>query len=623
MELTSLEKFGKIYPIALKKYELFNPSGDDTDVIGKVNSIIDHLNKVNKLSSEVVVNWNKVMQWVLEEGLTDGVKTKVDEMIASGLFDEIINTVLDGMNTEVTTKLDGFEASLLEKATKTELSNVLDGSPKGTYTTLTALQTAFPTGTTGVYIVTADGHIYSWGGSAWVDRGLYQAQGIGDGTITKSKLDTGLQSKILTFQQLVNDVYMRNGIDTVTVVAVDTTTKEYTTNTTYGSFGFTVPNTNGNKYKVVTTITNIGSASASNVKRMVTYNNSPNLTSGVSLNGIQTGETVSSLAVGASLTFEDEITSTESVYTGIALSVLTSTNGAKFRVKQKVYDVTSLDVDIKDDVDWLNVPTYFFIGDRATVAKNAENVFSRRKNTTWSNYGDSISWAYNWHTIVNNEIGFTEFIRNGKPGAKVTWSTNMFYIDANGIYDSVATSGTQVHEAFCAYDRISNTIDNTLPLIFCMGGTNDFLSNIPLGDTTFNSSNVMDVSWNAVNPVGDYNITTFKGSIASTIMKIQHHAPNALIIFGTLFNGIGATTGVNQYQEETNTLGLKPSDYAKAWKEVCEQFGVPCIDVFGKCGVNIANRATYISDTVHPNSEGDKMLARVVIDGFNEHIPRI
>jgi hypothetical protein len=118
MELTSLEKFGKIYPIALKKYELFNPSGDDTDVIGKVNSIIDHLNKVNKLSSEVVVNWNKVMQWVLEEGLTDGVKTKVDEMIASGLFDEIINTVLDGMNTEVTTKLDGFETSLAENTSK-------------------------------------------------------------------------------------------------------------------------------------------------------------------------------------------------------------------------------------------------------------------------------------------------------------------------------------------------------------------------------------------------------------------------------------------------------------------------------------------------------------------------
>jgi hypothetical protein len=105
MDFSTLEKFEKIYPTAIKKYKLFNPDSDGVDVIGKVNSVIEHLNKVNKLSNEVITNWNKVMQWVLEEGLTDGVKTKIDEMIASGLFDEIINTVLDGMNTEVTNKL--------------------------------------------------------------------------------------------------------------------------------------------------------------------------------------------------------------------------------------------------------------------------------------------------------------------------------------------------------------------------------------------------------------------------------------------------------------------------------------------------------------------------------------
>ena len=49
------------------------------------------------------------------------------------------------------------------------------GSPKGVYATLSALQSAFPTGTTGAYLVSADGIWYYWSGSAWTIGGLYQA----------------------------------------------------------------------------------------------------------------------------------------------------------------------------------------------------------------------------------------------------------------------------------------------------------------------------------------------------------------------------------------------------------------------------------------------------------------
>lgn len=42
---------------------------------------------------------------------------------------------------------------------QTEINSLASGSPKGTYATTTALVSANPD--TGVYIVTADGHIYS------------------------------------------------------------------------------------------------------------------------------------------------------------------------------------------------------------------------------------------------------------------------------------------------------------------------------------------------------------------------------------------------------------------------------------------------------------------------------
>lgn len=54
-----------------------------------------------------------------------------------------------------------------------ELSSVASGSPKGVYATLSALESAFPTGTTGIYVVLADGHWYYWNGSAWTDGGVY------------------------------------------------------------------------------------------------------------------------------------------------------------------------------------------------------------------------------------------------------------------------------------------------------------------------------------------------------------------------------------------------------------------------------------------------------------------
>ena len=48
------------------------------------------------------------------------------------------------------------------------------GSPKGVYSTFSALQAAFPTGTTGIYVVTDDGKWYYWDGTAWTAGGVYQ-----------------------------------------------------------------------------------------------------------------------------------------------------------------------------------------------------------------------------------------------------------------------------------------------------------------------------------------------------------------------------------------------------------------------------------------------------------------
>jgi hypothetical protein len=53
-------------------------------------------------------------------------------------------------------------------------------------------------------------------------------------------------------------------------------------------------------------------------------------------------------------------------------------------------------------------------------------------------------------------------------------------------------------------------------------------------------------------------------------------------------------------------------------------FGIPCIDVFGTCGINMLNSPTYITDGTHPyNDAGEKMLARAVMGGITTIYPNL
>lgn len=71
----------------------------------------------------------------------------------------------------------------------TQIANIGDGSPKGSFATLAALQAAYPTGTTGIYVVTGNGNWYYWNGSAWTSGGTYQSTGISNRSISPVKLN--------------------------------------------------------------------------------------------------------------------------------------------------------------------------------------------------------------------------------------------------------------------------------------------------------------------------------------------------------------------------------------------------------------------------------------------------
>jgi hypothetical protein len=93
-----INSFSSIAPLIIQKYERYLPTAFDESltILQKVNKIIKYLDDTGLLVGGVVTQWNTVMEWVMNEGLDDSVTKKLDDMLADGTFNELINQVLFG-----------------------------------------------------------------------------------------------------------------------------------------------------------------------------------------------------------------------------------------------------------------------------------------------------------------------------------------------------------------------------------------------------------------------------------------------------------------------------------------------------------------------------------------------
>lgn len=126
--------------------------------------------------------------------------------------DTTVKAELDKLNNDINTNATNISSEIATRANavtslQSQINILASGSPKGVYATTTALINANPN--TGVYIVTTDGHIYSWtknAGSA-VDLGIYQATGIGENRISMYNLDTYINNSIdSNFSNMENSI---------------------------------------------------------------------------------------------------------------------------------------------------------------------------------------------------------------------------------------------------------------------------------------------------------------------------------------------------------------------------------------------------------------------------------
>lgn len=122
MVLNGLNKFEKIYPLFIRKFEDFNPLPENKSITDKVNSMILYLNSVGKLTNDVVNDWNKVMQWVMDDGLKEAIYNKVDQLIIENKLNELIEPVVKEITDLVEEQMSLIENN--QVATKNDLQVV-------------------------------------------------------------------------------------------------------------------------------------------------------------------------------------------------------------------------------------------------------------------------------------------------------------------------------------------------------------------------------------------------------------------------------------------------------------------------------------------------------------------
>lgn len=205
------------------------------------NTVIPTVNNngeaVAELQSLFIQLKNYVDNYFKNLDVQNEINNKLDEMVEDGTFDKIINnTLFNNINNEIDNLNQQLQNTNTNLSTTTNLANqnsssiinldnkinsIVGGNPKGTYPSLSDLQSAFPDGTTGIFVTSDNGHWYYYKtGSGWTDGGVYQSTGISEGSINPSMLNSILKN-------LIENSYIYPTTNTIKELTFDNTSKSY------------------------------------------------------------------------------------------------------------------------------------------------------------------------------------------------------------------------------------------------------------------------------------------------------------------------------------------------------------------------------------------------------------
>ena len=158
-----------------------------------------------------------------------------------------------------------------------------------------------------------------------------------------------------------------------------------------------------------------------------------------------------------------------------------------------------------------------------------------------------------------------------------------------GIMKNYAIGGTRLAHVddveHCMVDRIED-MDTDADLVFIMCNTNDYASQVPIGN-----DDSMD-------------ITTYKGALNSIFTWLKSNYPTQPIIISTMLT------------RKNDGLPIKIEEYAQAVRDMVEKYNFILFDAYKVSGLDLLNSprdgSGVTNDGLHPNVAGAESLGRKI-----------
>ena len=138
-------------------------------------------------------------------------------------------------------------------------------------------------------------------------------------------------------------------------------------------------------------------------------------------------------------------------------------------------------------------------------------------------------------------------------------------------------------------------MDPDVDVIVVFGGTNDFgHATIPIGIPS------------------DKDEYTFYGALDTLCLYLINNYPDKQIVFMTPLHRLNEDLDYNKRVEEKLPTAAPLSDFVKAIRAVCERYSIPVLDMYRDSEMYARVWAwceKYMPDGLHPNDEGQKLIA--------------
>ncbi|MEB4856079.1 SGNH/GDSL hydrolase family protein [Priestia megaterium] len=565
------------------------------------------------------------------------------------------------------------KSDLTSKADKTyvdtKVATIANGSPKGAYATLTDLQTAFPTGTTGTYVVQADGKLYGWINSAWTAITQYQSSGIAAGSVAKKQTTFFKASKNLFDKSAVTTGYSINYSTGATLSATGLNASDFIPvlpQTTYTrSFKHSIAYYDANKVF----ISGLQSTSASNKNTLATPANCYFVRFTVddaSLNTMQFelgSESTSYIDYSGKLESTVEIEG-KSISIGSLpadrMDFVTKSSGQNLFDKSKVtaevgvvYNTgATIPLTGYSTSDYIPVSPekwYFRSYVHSICYYDANKVFiSGEQSSTASNpFFTPSNCAFVRVTVINTSLDTMQLKKgvkqtNYEPYTvkyslnentinRSTWGLENVWKDKKFVWngDSIPEGWTPTtgYEKILPYPiRVASYFDAKLDNKSIGGSViavkeSDPTTRNPIVTRFQDMPNDADLvviagitndwnyTWTPIGTMTDRTNFTLYGALHNLILGLIEKYPAKPILF---MSPIKRDTDPNKVNGNGKTL----KEYVDILKEVCRFYGVPVLDMFSECTINpsIPSHVTnYIPDGTHPNNAGHEIMTRRVV----------